>query len=1040
MGGSKSGGAGQFYDYYGTLAGGLCVGPVSDILSIILNGQEAWPRGTAWVLGATCSPGTLYVFDAQTWTCTTQHVATAANAPGSGLEGWTEYTFKYHGSVSDDFSLYSDDGTFQGVLRLYWGTAAQTTNDYYLQTANNDGGVKGNIGVGDNHPPYTGVCYCVLIDFLLGEEIQSGPNIEVVLRRPPNQTLLTGNPALITDGQANLAAVLVEVLTDPNCLGLATSMIDAPSFQTAANWLDTNQAYYGASVLIDSSESLRSFLDKAVQMIDGWIRFNPTTQKIELGVYEHGAAPATYANVVELTADNLTKIPTFNCDSWQETYSRATVRYNSRQLVYQETSVYADDPRAFFVLGVARDQALDRPYLAREGQALLHGRETLRVIGHAQMHGEIEVRREFGRSVRAGDFVFVNVELEPNGASIYQYFRVTQRKIPPTGPITLTLFADNTLAPVPFSTQYPTTPPGNNNVSAITSLRVVQVPENLSGLVNAITVLAVRPDNLVSGCLFYFDTARVLSTTITSLVADSTGANGVITFAAAPGFAVDDDIDVSCSGNSAFNISQGTVTAVSGLTVTYALAVAVAANLAATGTITVADYYTTFSNLGQIPNFAANATLTSAVTAAQTTITLTVDTTQADADYFTNQYTANDAANDTMLLFLVHLVGGSGADANQIAESNGFGIIEICSVSTQTLLSAGQYQLTVLRGRQGTNATAFTVANTECWLIPRTLLAYFTSGAFDIIRANRIANTVPQYAQFRFCPYDYAGQLPLSSAVNHQFRFPLKSANAPALTLTSPGSGPFNYANPTLPLRILVAGTWTDSGDNLVEAKLLLDVASESSPRTIFDVSMAQTGSYTFSKYVQIDKAGSWTIQLIARDSTGMTTEVDIAVNVTGGVAKCAMPELFDCNGNEIVNGAGDFASGTNKAVEAMMGWHNGSPNTTAYYAEPAQWIPFGKMSLACSTPGASIQFFTFGVLYNGGELVGPPAITDTWFSTDYSTGFAPFHSLLAPTTTTVGSTVVSTEVTANYWIIAMATASGYADSCCCAWKMPLFI
>jgi hypothetical protein len=99
--GGKSGGAGQTYDYYGTLAGGVCIGPNEDLVAIILDGNEVWPQGTPWAVGITCTAGQLYVFDAQTWTCTTTHVATSANAPGSGLEGWVEYTFSFgEGSIT----------------------------------------------------------------------------------------------------------------------------------------------------------------------------------------------------------------------------------------------------------------------------------------------------------------------------------------------------------------------------------------------------------------------------------------------------------------------------------------------------------------------------------------------------------------------------------------------------------------------------------------------------------------------------------------------------------------------------------------------------------------------------------------------------------------------------------------------------------------------------------------------------------------------------------------------------------------------------
>ncbi|HEX9047192.1 MAG TPA: hypothetical protein VF988_09220, partial [Verrucomicrobiae bacterium] len=598
MGGSSKSGAGgtQTYNYYATIAGGICIGPVSDLLAIIIDGEEQWPRGIdAWRPGLNILPGKYYVFDGQTWTCFVANVATAANAPGGTdtTPGWTEYTFKYHGNPYDDFTILADDGTLRGTIRFYWGTAAQTV-DANLQAAHNNAGIPGNYGHGDDHPDYKGMCYIVLIDFLLGQEVQSAPNVEVVVRRAPNQALITGGAATIKDGQANPAAVLAEVLTDPSCLGLPTTMIDTASFQAVANYLDTNAGNYNCSVLIDSSEELRSFLEKMVALFDGFIRFNPATQLIELGVYEHGVTPNTYMAVTTITADMLTAKPKFSTTSWQQTVTRATVRYNSRQLNYQQTSVQCDDARAFFVLGMVRDQQLDRPYIAREGQALWHGRETLRVTGHAQTKGTLEVRREFSRNIRAGDFVFVDVDLEPGGASIYQYFRVTQRKLPSTGPITLDLFADNTLATVHFSAPYPTTLPGTAAVSPLTAVRVFQPPQALSGDNGAITVLAQRADNLTAGCQLWFDTARVLSVALVSLVADATGTVGILTFASSPGFSVGDYIDVGGATNgtylapdgvtilNAFNVSQAQVTYATGTIVKYALNGTVAANLAAT--------------------------------------------------------------------------------------------------------------------------------------------------------------------------------------------------------------------------------------------------------------------------------------------------------------------------------------------------------------------------------------------------------------------------------------------------------------------------
>ena len=938
MGGDKSGGANQTYNYYGTLAGGICVGPVDELVCIILNGQQVWPQGKAWAVGLTITAGQLYVFDAQTWVAQTNHTSASGNAPGSSPAFWLEYTFARGTNAYDDFSITASDGTHYGQFRLYWGTTAQTV-DFYLQSANNDGGTMGHIGTGDQHPDYKGICYCVLLDFLFGQEVQSGPNLEVVVRRKPNQSLITGSPAAITDGQCNLAAALVEILTDKNLLGLPTGMVDTTSFQATANYLDTNLAACGASILIDSSDGLRSVLDKIMAMVDGYIRFNSSTQKIELGIYVHGQIPTSYT---QLTADQLTAIPKFSSTSWQDTKSRATVRFNSRQLAYAQTTEQVDDPRAFFVLQAVREIALDRPFITRDAQAVIHGRETLRVIGHAQTEGELQVRREFARTIRAGDYVFVDLDLEPGGAQVLQFFRVKQRKIPATGPITLSIVADNTLAPVPWNSTAPVIVPQNAIVPAITSFRVLEVPTVLAGARGNLIVLAQRPNSLIVGAQLYFDT--------------------------------------NPSG--------------------------------------------TFSLLGTFANFAARATLHTALTTAATTLDVDVDMSQVDAAYFTQQYSPNDATNDTMLALVVAVE--TAPDAGQVAESGGFQVLEICSVSATSLTSAGRYALTVLRGRRNTPATAFPTANTEVWLMPRALLTFFSNAMFDVIRANRLLGTTPDHAQFRFCPFTFVSQLALSSATSQPFRFPLKSAGVPALTLTSPGGFALAYsAVTTWPLRLSVAGTWTDPDANLVQYQILLRLATDISDRVIVDQSFSSIATKTFKTGIQIDKPGSWTIKLIARDATNLITERDLTVSVTGSGAKCATVDVFDAAGRQILD-----------ADDAL-------PVTLA---APNRFIPFGQLQLTCSTPGATIYFKTDGIIYNAGTLENVVAAHELLAQKTYAAGaLQPFHGLVAGDTYTIPAqggnpahSVMSVLPTMMNLIV-YAKAAGYTDSDQLTFQIPLF-
>jgi hypothetical protein len=652
--------------------------------------------------------------------------------------------------------------------------------------------------------------------------------------------------------------------------------------------LQTDQQLYGASPLIDTSDTLRSVCDQFTQMIDGFIRYNPATGLIELGVYEHGVTPALNTNgpgvapngAITLTEDSLTERPQLKTTSWQGTYSRCTVRYNDRQLNFQQTSLHADDARAWAVLKSVRELSVDRPWITRAEQALLHGRETLRVIGHAQMTGTLSVRREIGRYIRAGDYVLLDVDIEPNNQTVYQFMRVTKRTIPMVGPIKLEVLADNTLAAIPASNTGAPVIGQTAAVPAVGYARVCEVPTVLSGQRGALAFLVQRPSNLVTGCDVFFDT--------------STGG--------------------------------------------------------------------TFPQLGTFSGFAARGTLQTNITATATAIDVTVDTTQPDAAFFTQQFSTNEQADDAMLAFIIQYgaVGGDPGttDGGQISENgSGLALLEIASIGTTSLVSAGVYQLNVLRGRQNTSAYAANTGNTEVWIIPRANVAAFVSSVFPTLRANRAAGTTPVYGLFRLCCRDFTAEYPLSSAANWSFRFPLTSISAPTLTLSAPATlATQTFTTPTYPVQIPITGVWTDPNGALAEIKVQL-VPSASAARTVMDFTfsaVSPVAQKSFSCIVQIDAPGSYTVVISARDVLNYTTTTQFAVTATGGAAACASPSLFDPNTGSALTLAWS---------KTFTGW--GGSGTTNYVAPP-----LGPIAIQCTTPGATIYFQTSGPINQNGTVV----------------------------------------------------------------------
>jgi hypothetical protein len=56
MGSAKGGGAGsKALDYYGSIAGAVCVGTVDYVAAVLVDGKEVWPNAAAWKSGVSIS-------------------------------------------------------------------------------------------------------------------------------------------------------------------------------------------------------------------------------------------------------------------------------------------------------------------------------------------------------------------------------------------------------------------------------------------------------------------------------------------------------------------------------------------------------------------------------------------------------------------------------------------------------------------------------------------------------------------------------------------------------------------------------------------------------------------------------------------------------------------------------------------------------------------------------------------------------------------------------------------------------------------------
>lgn len=720
-GGGKGGGGGGsgVYDYYGTIAGLVCNGPVDELVSVIVDGKEAWPGAITWAVGLTVTTGQVYSFGGRNWQALINHTTSTINQPPHGTY-WTPY------SISRGVADYTDlTVTGYGSLRIYWGTSTQT-QDPKLATAGND--------AGEDHPAYKGKCYIVLKDFLFGRERTSAPNVEVIVNRKPNQSIISGTYMPLQDQQANLIGALLEVASDPiNGLGIAAADIDATTFNGIASLLATKPEAWYASPLLTNQTTLKSFATDIALLADAHVLLNPTSGKLEATMFEHGTAPIAYSTLTtnDLAAD---QIPVIDAQSWQEVPTGAVVVFNDRERSYKQTSDKVDDLRAFQILGENRRENLTRDLITRRAQALSHASEYLRRYGRPQMEARVSVRREKARGLLPGQWIQLDIDLEPNGTQALQFFKIIEMTVPKRGPIEFVLDAEETLAPVPYT---PAEVIGNvpilGGATAIPNYRIFEASFALAGGDSRIGCLAERPNLITVG----------------------------------------------------FQLSY---------------------NNASTGT---------FQNLGIHDGFATRATLLADYASTATgALQITVPA-QADTTILSQSLSGIQATDDSLLAIVFKIASGQ-------IDTDAAGLVhwEVMSVSNIALVSGSNYDLTVIRGRQGTSGHSFVVASTEVWLINRSSLSFFFHREFDQIKLNKSQSLTPDTAYFIPQPFTAYDTLDIDTLTPTGFVFNATAPALPVITLTSPGWSSQTFAYGSLPTTITIEGTATDLSGNLAEVQV----------------------------------------------------------------------------------------------------------------------------------------------------------------------------------------------------------------------------
>lgn len=901
--GKGSGSGSKVYDYYGTLAGAVCAGPVDELVSILVDGKSVWPKAPVWASGVSVTTGTLRSYLGTVYEALTNHTTSSGNRPPTATH-WVRYTAK-RATSSNPLALTVEG---YGQAFLYWGTTTQNLDTVSEKVMNLNG-----------HPPYRRQCFIVLKDFLFGRERTSAPNIEVIVRRKPNQTVVTGTPANLSDGQASPIAALAELYTDPVFgAGLAADAPGGPdstTWQAAADALDASAANTALSPVLTKGTSLRQFTAELLAYCDGWLRFNAAGE-IEAGRFPHNAAPPTFTAATTIDFHDLIDEVAYTADGWASTYNQTQVKFSDRSRSYKDGSVASVSGWNLAVTSEPRTLKVDRPWITRREQATAYAAELGKINAEPRMAGTLTVRAEKATGIRPGDLFLLTHDAV--GMSVVCRCVGKDTSQPPAGRVSLRFEADRASAPVPFQ---PTAAPDEGSAypanEALALQQFVQPPPRMLDDTTDATLVALvaRTSPLTVGANAWLK------------VSDASGfyqlgsfGQFAITGTLAFDYNPNNDLN-SDSRSRSSNVATVTLSSSHQLQVGMVVDIIEFTDASFNGRFVVKavpsstsfTYDNPGSNVSTTSDGAGIITPTVDDVTEALRVTLNGSTVAADLAKMTQTQT-EDAINDNAALVFIFDQGNPKT-------------FEVLTLRSLRVLGAETYyRARVRRARFGTTKRN-AVTGDPVWIVYRADLVPFSHSSFPsylegaqaaTLRLQSVnAESVADLADAAICP-----------DISYTFNDPY----APTMTFDSVKAGgteitdfATNYATTT---DFAIRATVTDASADLIEARLFARLGT--TEVQLWSQTFTDSSRQTFTTTFRLPSNGEWRVYLSGRDRSGRLKQKELTAG--GGSSTVSLK----------------IGVGTGSTVVAPP---SATPPPGGYVTNSV------TLALSCSTAGATIKY-----------------------------------------------------------------------------------
>ena len=222
-----------------------------------------------------------------------------------------------------------DSGGIVGTFTLHPGEIPQAANSYMAGLSEIDATLL---------PGYIGTAHLVMEQVFIGNSPNLRP-IAMEVRRIPNTLGLTAPDVVVNGNDANPAAVIFEIMTDPEW-GLGLTNVDTVQMKTVAAVLAAEGNGYAR--ILDNPLLAVDLLQEIEQQIDGILTQDPITKNWQIRLVRETDFPSPLTLLPLFDESNILDLE-FTRGSWADTTNQVKIQYQDFEKNFQTSFALAQD-------------------------------------------------------------------------------------------------------------------------------------------------------------------------------------------------------------------------------------------------------------------------------------------------------------------------------------------------------------------------------------------------------------------------------------------------------------------------------------------------------------------------------------------------------------------------------------------------------------------------------------------------------------------------------------------------------------------------